>query len=66
MRKRKKSNKDIDKIVAFVHDKNGLKYAKESMTNYAEQAMEQLRTLPIEKGLDDFEALVEFIINRKK
>lgn len=66
MRKRKKSNKDIDKIVAFVHDKNGLKYAKESMTNYAEQAMEQLRTLPVEKGLDDFEALVEFIINRKK
>ncbi|CAN5371637.1 polyprenyl synthetase family protein [soil metagenome] len=66
MRKRKKRNKDIDKIVAFVHEKNGLKYARESMTNYAEQAMEQLRTLPVEKGLDDFEALVEFIINRKK
>jgi len=66
MRKRKKSNKDIDKIVAFVHEKNGLKYAKNSMTNYAEQAIEQLRKLPVEKGLDDFEALVEFIINRKK
>lgn len=66
MRKRKKSNEDIDKIVAFVHDKNGLTYAKESMTNYAEQAMEQLRALPIEKGLDEFEVLIEFIINRKK
>jgi len=66
MRKRKKTKKDIDKIVAFVHEKNGLNYATKSMNNYAEQALLELRKLPVEKGLDDFEALVEFIINRKK
>lgn len=66
MRKRKKSKKDIDKIVAFVHEKNGLSHATESMNMYAEQALMQLRKLPAEKGLEDFEALVEFIINRKK
>jgi len=66
MRKRKKNKKDIDKIVSFVHEKNGLSHATESMNRYAEQALLQLRKLPAEKGLDDFEALVEFIINRKK
>lgn len=66
MRKRKKSDKDVDAIVEFVHEKNGLLYAKESMNRYAEQALEQLETLPVERGSEDFKNLVEFIINRKK
>ena len=66
MWKRKKRKKDVDKIVAFVHEKNGLKYAKESMERYTEQALNELNKLPAQKGLEDFESLARFIINRKK
>ena len=66
MRKRKKSDKDVNAIVEFVHEKDGLLSAKESMNRYAEQALEQLETLHVEKGSEDFKNLVEFIINRKK
>ncbi|MFO7845388.1 MAG: polyprenyl synthetase family protein [Balneolaceae bacterium] len=66
MKKRKKTEADIDKIVAFVHDKKGLKKAEISMREYANSALTQLRKLPVEKGMDDFENLLHFIINRKK
>lgn len=66
MRKRKKSTKDVNRIVEFVHEKNGLLYAKESMEQYTNEALEQLHTLPISNGQDDFESLARFIINRKK
>jgi len=66
MRKRKKSEKDVDRIVEFVHHNNGLHSAKESMEKYARQALDQLHTLPVQNGADDFQALVEFIITRKK
>lgn len=66
MKKRKKSDKDIDKIVAFVHEKDGLEYARKSMQHYATNALEQLQTLSVQRGLNDFENLVQFIINRKK
>ncbi|WP_233505513.1 polyprenyl synthetase family protein [Rhodohalobacter sp. SW132] len=66
MRKRKKSSKDVDRIVEFVHQKNGLHSARLSMEQYAEEALEKLSSLPVQKGADDFQALVEFIINRKK
>ena len=66
MKKRKKTDKDINRIVEFVHDKNGLKNAKKSMNVFAEKALNQLHELPVERGLKDFENLVTFITNRKK
>jgi octaprenyl-diphosphate synthase len=66
MKKRKKSDKDVNKIVEFVHDKNGLDNAKKSMENFAEKALNQLQDLPVNNGLKDFENLVTYIINRKK
>jgi len=66
MRKRKKTSKDIDAIVTFVHDYNGLKHAEKKMQEYTDKALTQLRELPAEKGTDDFEALIKFIITRKK
>lgn len=66
MKKRKKSDKDIDKIVAFVHEKDGLEYARKSMLRYADNAVDQLQNLSVHRGLNDFENLVQFIINRKK
>lgn len=66
MKKRKKTQKDIDKIVQFVHEHNGLTLAESKMVNYANSALDLLQELPIKKGYEDFKALVEFIITRKK
>lgn len=66
MKKRKKTDKDVNRIVEFVHEKNGLENAKKSMNVFAEKALNQLHELPVERGLKDFENLVTFITNRKK
>ncbi len=66
MRKRRKSSKEIDQIVSFVNDHDGLKYAEGKMVSYTESALKQLKSLPIVSGYDDFEALVDFIVTRKK
>jgi len=65
MRKRKKSNRDIDKIVRFVHEKDGITEAQLSMKSFAEQGLAALRNLPVNEGYNDFESLVQFIITRK-
>jgi octaprenyl-diphosphate synthase len=66
MRKRKKSPGDIEAIVNFVHEKNGLIEAESAMKEYADRAIAELRELPVIDGLADFEELIEFIITRKK
>lgn len=66
MRKRKKSKSEVDKIVQFVHEKGGMKYAKSIMNDYANRALENLQTLPASKERDAFENLIKFIIERKK
>lgn len=66
MRKRKKSKSDVEKIVQFVHDKGGIKYAESIMNDYAGRALEKLSTLPASKERESFEDLIKFIIERKK
>lgn len=66
MKKRRKTQKDVDKIVSFVHENNGLALAESKMVSYAEAALEKLQSLPIHRGYNDFKALIEFIITRKK
>ena len=66
MWKRKKKKKDIDAIVRFVHDKGGIKYARNIMQDYAARAQEQLSKLPKSKDQEHFSDLINFIINRKK
>jgi octaprenyl-diphosphate synthase len=66
MRKRKKNKKDIDRIVAFVHEQKGLEAAERKMAEFSETALNKLRSLPVKRGYEDFEALVDFIITRKK
>ena len=66
MRKRSKSAKEIDQIVSFVNEHDGLKLAEEKMVSYTGSALKQLKSLPIITGYDDFEALVDFIVTRKK
>jgi octaprenyl-diphosphate synthase len=66
MRKRKKKQSDIDKIVTFVHEKGGMKYARSIMNDYAGKAFEKLSKLPESESRDAFEDLIKFIIERKK
>jgi len=66
MRKRKKTSKDINTIVKFVHEYDGLNLAEKKMQEYTDKALSQLRELPSEKGTEDFEDLIKFIITRKK
>jgi len=66
MKKRKKTKKDVNKIVQFVHEKDGLSLAENKMINFAQDALATLKALPVQNGYDDFKTLVEFIITRKK
>src|SRR5690625_4428112 len=64
MRKRRKSSKDIETIVRFVHDRDGMTGARETMNKIAEEALAELRELPVNSGYSEFESLVRFIITR--
>lgn len=66
MRKRNKKKSDVQEIVNFVHEHNGIKYARSVMNDYADRALEKLRTLPESEARRTFEDLITFIIERKK
>lgn len=66
MRKRNKKEKEIETIVKFVHDNGGIEYTKKIMHEYIDQARVKLHSIPASKKRDDFDALIQFIINRKK
>lgn len=66
MKKRKKSSADVDQIVEFVHEKRGMDYAKQSMFEYANKAIEGLNTLPHSDAKVDFADLIEYVITRRK
>ena len=66
MWKRKKSKKNIDDIVQFVHENGGIKYANDIMHEYAGRAKQQLATLPASQARENFSNLIDFIINREK
>ncbi|MEX1063582.1 MAG: polyprenyl synthetase family protein [Balneolaceae bacterium] len=66
MRKRKKTSRDMDRIVQFAHEKNGISEAGKTMELYAEEALSELGKLPVTDGYSDFASLVEFIITRNK
>lgn len=66
MKKRKKSSKNVDDIVEFVHANGGMEYAKQSMYDYANKAIDGLTSLPDSSAKKDFADLIHFVITRKK
>jgi octaprenyl-diphosphate synthase len=66
MKKRKKSSKNVEDIVDFVHSNGGMEYARQSMYNYANEAIEGLKTVPDSSAKQDFADLIHFVITRKK
>ncbi len=66
MKKRKKKSKDINEIVEFVHSSGGMDYAKQSMYDYANKAIEGLERLPESQARLNFVDLIHYVITRKK
>lgn len=66
MKKRNKKGKEIDEIVTFVHEKGGMRYARNIMNEYASKAIKAISTLPETEDRKAFEELITFIIKRKK
>lgn len=66
MRKRKKSARDVDEIVTFVHEKGGMEASRQTMERIAERAIKRLHSLPVNDHVSDFEELIRFIMNREK
>ena len=66
MKKRKKSSKNVEDIVDFVHSNGGMEAAKQSMYDYANKAIEGLKSVPDSSAKQDFADLIHFVITRKK
>lgn len=66
MKKRKKSAQNVDEIVAFVHENGGMEYSRQTMYEYANQAIEGLEKLPASQARRDFVELIHYVITRKK
>ncbi len=66
MKKRKKKASEVDQIVDFVHKNGGMEYAKKSMYEYANKAIDLLEQLPESAHKQEFVDLIHFIITRKK
>ena len=66
MKKRKKTSKDVDRIVSFVHENGGMENAKKSMYDYANEAIKGLEKIPDSDAKTDFIDLIQFVITRKK
>ncbi|MTI88754.1 MAG: polyprenyl synthetase family protein [Balneolaceae bacterium] len=66
MKKRKKSSKNTEDIVNFVHKNGGMQAAKEAMYTYANKAIEVLEQISESSHRSDFADLIHFVITRKK
>lgn len=66
MKKRKKTQKNIDEIVDFVYQAGGMEYARKVMYEYANKAILKLDQLPSSPYKIDFIELIHFVITRKK
>lgn len=66
MKKRKKTSKNVEEIVSFVHENGGMEYAKKAMYDYANNAIELLNSVPDSQAKNDFIGLIHFVITRKK
>ncbi len=66
MKKRKKSSKNVEEIVDFVHTNGGMEYARQSMYDYANKAITSLNAVPDSPAKQDFADLIHFVTTRKK
>ena len=66
LKKNSKSQSDISSLVTLVTKYEGIGYAKKMMYSYTEKAKKQLNELNQADHKNNFEELINYIINRKK
>ena len=66
MSRRKKSRSDINRIVNFVNEKDGIEAARKEMIQYADKALTILDDIPDSAEKQAFAELILFIVNRSK
>jgi octaprenyl-diphosphate synthase len=65
-RKRHKTNREVQQIMDFVREYQGLEYATIKMNTYARRALEQLLAFPESEARNDMENFIRFVTIRKK
>ena len=58
--------KQIDQIIHFILDRNGLEMAEEKAIYFKERALSELEKLPPSMARDALADLAEFVVNRSK
>ena len=65
VRNNKKSG-SVEKVIQFVHEKDGISYAESVMNRYMEEAMEILNTFESNDYRESLKDMVHFTIDRDK
>lgn len=65
-KKRNKSEEEIQKIIEFVQQNNGVRYSEEKMTEYTHKAKECLSVFDQSEARDTLESFLNFVVTRQK
>lgn len=65
-KKTKKRASDVKEIVKFVKAKGGIEYSEKVMISYVNKAYELLQNFPNTEGRNIMEALIHYVVTRKK
>jgi len=60
-----KEKKNIEKVIEFVRENNGIEYAVNAAQSFSNKAMDSLKFLPESPAKISLQALVEFVTERK-
>ena len=60
-----KDKRNVEKVIDFVKTYDGINYALDSASQYAQKARNALQLFPESQSRIALESLVDFVINRK-
>lgn len=66
VKKDKKTKQQVQDVISFVKQKGGINYAQEVMLDYKQRAEQLLNKLPTQSSTEYLQALIDFVIERKK
>lgn len=66
IKKDKKSKNQIAEVIAFVKEKGGIEYAQMRMMEYKAKAQKLLNNIKTESSIEYLNALIDYVIERKK
>ena len=66
MKKDKKSKKQIAQVISFVKEKGGIEYAQKRMLEYQAKGQSLLNNLETKSSTEYLNALIDYVIERKK